>query len=102
MPTSSQVFASVDNRSANVRITNHTAGTSETSHALISDLKQLIIRSRDVTATLQIAYTATESGTKYMTIRPHTVYEVMDLKFSGVTLYITADKTTVVEIQELY
>lgn len=105
MPNVQQGFTPKDldqTFSQNVRISNINASTSETSHTLITNLRQLIIRARENTAKLQLAYTVGESTTNYITVEPHCVLELKELKFSGVTLYITANKTTVVEIHELY
>ena len=84
-------------------ITNLSIGSTSTefSHALQAGLKQIVVRSR-VLATLQLAFVATESGTKYITLKPGTVLELNDLDFSSKTLYVQSDTITTVEILELY
>lgn len=105
MPNAQQGFSPKDvdlTYSQNVRMTNLSVSTSETSHALISGLRQLMIRSRTLGARLQLAFVSGESTTNYITLEPACVYEITDLKFNGQTLYITSSESATVEIQELY
>lgn len=87
----------------NVKITNLSLGTpsTEESHSLQDSLKSIIIRSRD-TAKLQVAFTATESGTKYLTIPGNATLALDALEFSGKILYVQSNQVTTVEIVELY
>jgi hypothetical protein len=79
-----------------------TAAT-EVSQTITDDTKSLIIRSRDKTAQLQLAFTATESATKYITIRPSTVLTLDQLQLTSKTLYVQSDKgSNTVEILELH
>ena len=86
-----------------VKITNLniTSTGSEFSHSLTNNLKQLMVRSR-VGATIQFAFTVSESGTKYATIEKKAVLKMEALDFSSKVLYLQADKTGIVEILELY
>lgn len=87
----------------NVLITNlsiPSTGT-EYSHALQSGLKQITVRSR-VLATVQIAFVSTESGTKYLTLKPGTVLHLSDIDFTSQTIYLQSDTITTMEIMELY
>lgn len=73
----------------------------EVSHALQNGLKKIIIRSR-VIATVQIAFTSTESGTKYITLSPGTVLCLDGIDFDSKTLYAQSDTITTLEILELH
>ena len=87
--------------SDSAKITNLAVSTSEASHAVTANTKQIIIRARG-TDTLQVAFTATESTTKYPTIPKYCNLHLADLDFSG-TIYITSDKISgTAEILELY
>lgn len=87
----------------NIKITNLnvTSADTEFSHALTTNLRQLMVRSR-VGADIQYCFVTGETNTKYMTISKGSVLELIDLDFSSKTLYLQADKTGIVEIQELY
>ena len=86
-----------------VAITNYNIAIASTeySHSLQSNLKQLIIKPRG-DARLQVSFASGESGTKYVTIPKGAVLNMSDLTFSGKTLYMQANKTGIVEIMELY
>lgn len=78
-----------------------TPGT-ESSLALTADLKQLTIRSR-TRAKLQFTFVSGESGTKYITISPGTVWHIDQISFASSTLYIQSSKASnTVEIMELF
>jgi len=66
-----------------------TANT-EVSQALPTGTKQLLIRVR-ARARAQFSFVSGESSTKYITIRPGTVYKAEGLKLTGQTLYIQTD-----------
>ena len=87
----------------NPKITNLnvTSTGSQFSHTLVNALKQLMIKSR-VGANIQFCWTAGETNTKYVTINKNTVLELQDLSFTGKVLYLQADKVGIVEIHELY
>jgi len=75
-----------------------TANT-EVSHALPAGTKRFVIQNRD-DGMLKLAYVATESGTKYMTIPPGGVYERDRLKGGTITVYLQSPKaaqTVVIE-----
>ena len=106
MPVGSQSFEAVDTTpiaATSTKITNLAMATpsTEVSHAFTSNLKQVIIRSRTI-ANLQYSFTSGESGTKYITVKRGITLELVNLDFTGVTLYVQADKATTLEIQELF
>lgn len=75
-----------------------TANT-EVSQALSTGVKSFLIRVRG-NARLQLAFVATESGTKYITVPPGVSYHEDRLNFSG-TLYFQTNKSAqTVEIIE--
>ena len=65
------------------------AGT-EYNQALPANTTRFIIRPR-LSATMQVAYVATESGTKYLTIKPNAVLEVEGVKLASTTIYFQTD-----------
>ena len=85
------------------KITNLAIGTpnSEVSHVLQDNLKQLIIRQREI-GKIQYCFTSGQSGTTYMTIPRGCTEHLADLTFSSKTLYLQSDKTGTIEIMELY
>ena len=88
----------------NNKITNLSipVANTEVSHGLTASLKQVIIRAREVVE-LKIAFTATESGTKYLTIPKNASLELINLDFSSTTLYVQSPVGSItVEILELY
>lgn len=70
-------------------ITNLDVPTADTevSHAFQAGLKKFLIRARG-RSRIQFAFVSTESGTKYITIKPNTSYYEQDLNLTGVTLYL--------------
>jgi hypothetical protein len=94
---------SVSPGATSTTITNLAIGTAatEVSHALVSGVKTVIFRARG-NSDLQFAFTATESGTKFMTVKRRNSIEISGIMLTGATLYIqsnTAPET--VEILEL-
>lgn len=88
----------------NTRITNLTCtlANTEYSHALISNLKQLVFKARN-TATLKISFTSGESGTKYITIYKGSMFTLGNMDLTSQTLYVQASIAgTIVEILETY
>lgn len=88
----------------NTKITNLSMPTANTeySHALTTNLKQIIIRARGI-AELKLAFTATESGTKYLTIEKRASLSLSDLDLSSTTVYLQSSvANTTAEILELY
>jgi hypothetical protein len=69
---------------------NVALANTEGSHTLEDETKAFIIRTRD-RATLQIAFVATESSTKYITIPPNATYTEDSLELTGKTLYFQTD-----------
>ena len=52
---------------------------------------------------LRIAFVSTETGTKYITLKPHNVFDLNDLSLSGKIVYIKSNTdNTTVEIIETY
>ncbi len=84
------------------RITNVAVSTANTevAHTLVASLKQILIRSRDGHK-IQLAFTSTESGTKFITIKPGAVFQQSGVEYAGGSLYIQTDQGPgVVEILE--
>lgn len=84
------------------KITNFTVAVSgvEESHVLDDETKSFLVRSRNK-STIQLAFVATESSTKFITIAPNAVYQEDTLVLTGKTLYFQTDKSSeVVEILE--
>lgn len=85
---------------SNSQLTTGLSGV-ETSIAFASDTKWFRVRAQG-NAKLQLAYTATESGTNYYTLAPGNVYEPPAiLSLSGtLTLYLQSNKdSTLVEVE---
>lgn len=110
MPTQGQFQARLSSIGVSITgatqhaITNLAVPTANTevSHALSTDVKQVIIRCREY-ADIKIALTAAESGTKYFTIRRGCVLGLADIAFSAETLYVQSPVASVtVEILELF
>jgi hypothetical protein len=107
MPISQPTFSPAEitvTGATSSRITNLSVpiAFTEVSHLLQTNVKQLIIRSRNL-ANLQIAFVSTESGTKYLTIPPGCNLKLDNIEFSSTTLYIqSSTASTTVEILELY
>ena len=80
-------------------ITSSGTANTETSQALTANTKQFTIRAR-TRADLKIAFTATESGTNFITIPKGTSYTVSGIDFTG-TIYLQSPSTSIpVEILE--
>jgi hypothetical protein len=105
MPIGTSVYPPIVLTNANAeKITPLTITLSNTeySHVLQDNLTQLRIKCRS-NATLQYAFKNGESATNFWTIPRGCVDNIDGLSFSGKTLYIQSDKTSViVEIMELY
>ncbi len=88
----------------NALITNPTAAVANTEYslALQTNLKAILIRNRDKSADIKFTFVSGESGTKYVTIRPSTVFFVDGLEFSGKTLYYQSSKISTIEVVEYY
>lgn len=78
-----------------------TSANTEFSLALQANLKQLIIRNRSMAVT-KFAFTATESGTKFITISRGAVATIDKIDFTSKTLYVQANIISTLEILELY
>lgn len=76
------------------------AGT-EVSQAITDNTKRLEIRSRNLNANLQFAFTAGQSGTNFITINAGSTLSIDGLDLVSATLYIQSDKAgNTVEILE--
>ena len=73
----------------------------EVSHLLQDGIKGLMIRSRTLSK-LKMAFISGESGTNYVTINEGAVFHTNVIEFTGASVYLQSDSTTVVEILELY
>lgn len=87
----------------NVRITNLVIAipNSEVNHSLSDGLKVVEFRARG-TAEIKYAFTALESGTKYMTVPACSSQTFDGLTLNGKTLYLQTSAATVIEIIEFY
>ncbi len=88
--------------SSSPNVINKTSGLVDTefTQLLTDGTKKLLVKVRGL-ATLRIAFSVGETATKYVTIRPGTVYAEEGLDLSAFTLYMRLDKATqVVEILE--
>ena len=98
-PADVTVIGATQNKITNLVMT--VSGT-EYSHSLQSNVKQLIIRSRGNGA-LQLAFTATESGTKYLTIPKGCSLFLGEIEFASSSLFLqSTSNNDVAEILELY
>ena len=89
---------------SSTKITNLSLPTSgvEVSHALSSGLKSITIRSRNKSR-LQFAFTALDSGAKYVTIEGCSSWTQDGLTLTGKTLYLQANNDSeIVEILEFF
>lgn len=97
--TSTPVGAASSTKITNISLP--TANT-EVSHSLSANLKQLIIRLRGL-ADLKVAFVATESATKYLTIPRGATLSLVELNFSGATIYLQSPAASqTAEILELF
>ena len=104
MPISSPTYKPVIGVGAtSEKITNLSLPVADTevSHTLQDSLKGLLVRAR-TPAVLKFAFTATESGSKYVTINKGAVLFLTEIEFSTKTIYLQSPTITTVEILELY
>jgi hypothetical protein len=102
IPSKQVSFIGAGNGATDMDISNPTLTLANTEYSisLQNGLKQLIISSR-TRATLKCTLAAGESGSKYKTIYYGGSWHMVDLDFTGKTLYIQSDvPSTVVEIVE--
>lgn len=66
------------------------SSNTEVSQALPTNTKKFIFKSRSK-GTIKLSHTSTESGTKYITIPPGSVYEDINL-YTSLTIYIQSSK----------
>ena len=72
----------------------------EVSHALTASVKEIYLRVRGI-ANLQYAFTATESGTKFITVPKGAHHIIEGINITSGTLYVQCDKASqTVEIRE--
>ena len=73
----------------------------EYSQALSSHTRKIMIKTRDRTAQLRIAFVATNTATIFITIEGGAIYSEENLDLEGVTIYLRSNKSTqTVEILE--
>lgn len=106
MPIGSQGFVPRDvtiQGSQNVNIINYPiiAANTEYSIALTSNLKDAIIRNRDITVT-KISFINGQSGSTYFTIPKGCSLVMSDLDLTGKTIYFQAVDISTLEIIEFY
>ena len=80
------------NANTTVTIFNKSVPTASTeeSQTLPANTKEFILRVRGNKANLQLAYTATESGSKFITVRKGAVYKDSNF-YTGQTIYFQTD-----------
>lgn len=86
------------------KITNLSLPNANTEYslALSLNLKMITIRSR-LLATIKFSFTSGESGTKYITLKPGTVFSRDNLTLASSTLYIQSNvDLNVIEILEFF
>ena len=106
MPISSPSFQPKDfpiQGATQVKITNLDMPLANTEYSLTlqSGLKQIVIRSRNITET-KVAFVSGESSSNYVTIKPRAVLTLDSLTLTGVSIYLQANTVTVMEIVELF
>ena len=104
MAISSPVFKPIIGTGAvSEKLTNLSLPTinTEVPHALQSDLRALLVRSRTL-ADIKFAFTVAESGTNYVTIKSGAVLFLNDIQFTSKTIYFQSDTVTTLEVLELY
>ena len=87
---------------SNPLITNVVYGTinQELSHAFNANSKRFLIRFRG-SASMNICFISGQTSSNYITLRPGTVYEEVDILNSGsLTIYFSANNTGTVEVLE--
>lgn len=72
----------------------------EQSLVLQTNLKQVIIRNRDI-GKIQYTFVSGESNTKFITIPKKATRSIINLDFSK-TLYLQTDAVSTIEIEEFY
>lgn len=88
--------------STTATITNLSLPTANTevSHSLAANVKMIDIKARGC-SDIKISFTATESGTKYITIPKGTTFSVTALKLASATIYMQSpDAGVTAEILE--
>lgn len=87
----------------NVRITNLVVALAATEviHTLSDGLKVVEFRARG-TSEIKYSFTASESGTNYMSVPPCSTQSFTGLTLSGKSLYLQTSTPTVIEIIEFY
>ena len=90
-------------KATNILITNKVVATpsSEVSHVLQTNLKQLKIRARG-NSKIQYTLVSGQSGTTYATIPKGCTDWIMELNLSGKTLYLQTSIADIIEITEFY
>lgn len=80
--------------------TSPVAPNTEFSQALTNGTKKFLLRSRS-RSTIKLSFTATESGTKYLTIPAGTSLFLEGMEITGATLYMqVAVSSAIIEILE--
>ena len=100
--TSYQPQVSVGAKNSKITNLSLPLADTEASHVLQNGLRGVIIKSRVSNVQKKLAFTATESGTKYVTIKKNNTFALDLLEWQSKTLYIQAESATTVEILELY
>lgn len=106
MVTANQTFRgrATNDPASNVKITNITilVANTEMSYVLSDNLKNLWIATRGFD-TIKYTFTATESGTTFITLKKGTAHEITDINFTGKTFYFQGPRVgTIVELMEFF
>jgi hypothetical protein len=73
----------------------------EYSQALSAATKKIMIKTRDRTATIKVAFISGDTTIKYFTIQPGAVYFEENLNLDGIVIYLQTNKTAqIAEILE--
>jgi hypothetical protein len=70
------------------------AANTEYSQLLSDHTKRILIKSRDRTAQLRIAFVSGDTGVLWITIEPGSVYTEENLDLEGATIYLRSNKNT--------
>lgn len=77
------------------------SANTEYSQSLSNSTKAILVKTRDRTARVQIAFVSGDTDLLYVTIEPGAVYFKENLDLTGATIFVQANKSSqVCEIQE--
>lgn len=97
-------IAAVLSGAENIKITNLPVILANTEYSLVlqTELKAIRIKCRDI-ATLQYCFVSGQSNLNYWTVPKGCSDEMININFTGKTLYIRSSKaSTIIEVVEFY